>query len=316
MRPTHSKPIDAEKAQRILSVLREGKTLAVICSGRVNGKRVSSEIIITYVRFREYCDAHPDYNREAQTLLEANYKAADARKGERLRSMTHCKHGHSLDDAWVTFQNGYSKRDCRTCWLIRSQRGGLIKPQEVRQVKAAVLAGLNLTEITRGRPGQRAVVNFATLKRYRIEHPEVDRFIIENARAPLSRSRLLKCQIVPANAGFSFPALNFSKPVRKDIEPFLFRDGDLERVKSLIPRALPPHVRDEIVQNTFTELCARAVSRDEVPAVVKKLTAEQARMFPTLFRKFGHSPLVSLDELIFEDGSITRGDTVTHGLWD
>ena len=40
------------------------------------------------------------------------------------------------------------------------------------------------------------------------------------------------------------------------------------------------------------------------------------RMFPTNFAKFGNSPLVSLDQVLFEDGSMTRGDTISHGLWD
>ena len=40
------------------------------------------------------------------------------------------------------------------------------------------------------------------------------------------------------------------------------------------------------------------------------------RMFPTSYARFGHSPLVSLDEVIFEDGSTTRGDTVSRSLWD
>jgi hypothetical protein len=39
-------------------------------------------------------------------------------------------------------------------------------------------------------------------------------------------------------------------------------------------------------------------------------------MFPTKFAKFCDSPLVSLDEVMFDDGSATRCDTVSRGLWD
>jgi hypothetical protein len=39
-------------------------------------------------------------------------------------------------------------------------------------------------------------------------------------------------------------------------------------------------------------------------------------MYPTKYRKFGGSPLVSLDEVLFDDGTATRGDTVSRGLWD
>lgn len=37
---------------------------------------------------------------------------------------------------------------------------------------------------------------------------------------------------------------------------------------------------------------------------------------PTKFRKFGDSLLVSLDEQFFDDGTATRGATVSCGLWD
>lgn len=74
--------------------------------------------------------------------------------------------------------------------------------------------------------------------------------------------------------------------------------------------------RDEIVQNTFAELCASTIGRDDVPRAVKKLVGEQEREFPTKFRKFGDSLLVSLDEQLFEDGTATRGDSVSRGLWD
>jgi hypothetical protein len=39
-------------------------------------------------------------------------------------------------------------------------------------------------------------------------------------------------------------------------------------------------------------------------------------LFPTKYAEFGNSPLVSLDEVMFEDGSTTRGDAVSRGLQD
>jgi hypothetical protein len=47
---------------------------------------------------------------------------------------------------------------------------------------------------------------------------------------------------------------------------------------------------------------------------VKVYIAEQNRLYPTKYAKFGDSPLGSLDE--FDDGTATRGDTVSQGLWD
>jgi hypothetical protein len=39
-------------------------------------------------------------------------------------------------------------------------------------------------------------------------------------------------------------------------------------------------------------------------------------MFPTNFAKFGDARLVSLDEVLFEGGTMTRGDNVSQSLWD
>jgi hypothetical protein len=44
--------------------------------------------------------------------------------------------------------------------------------------------------------------------------------------------------------------------------------------------------------------------------------ASHNKMFPTKYAKFGDSPLVSLDESLFDNGSGTRGDIVTRALWD
>jgi hypothetical protein len=49
---------------------------------------------------------------------------------------------------------------------------------------------------------------------------------------------------------------------------------------------------------------------------VQRFTTDHNRMFPTKFAKFGDRPLVSLDEMMFEEGSTTRGDTVSRGLCD
>ena len=56
------------------------------------------------------------------------------------------------------------------------------------------------------------------------------------------------------------------------------------------------------------------LKRDEVPARVRIYIAEMKRLFPTKYAKFGDSPLVSLDEVLFDDGTATRGDTV-RCLW-
>jgi hypothetical protein len=112
---------------------------------------------------------------------------------------------------------------------------------------------------------------------------------------------------------FRFVRLNSWRCWNARSPPFLYQDGDLEWVSSLVPRWLPN--REDGIQNTFIDLCARAIGREEVLARIRTLVTEQKRLFPT--RSYGDiRSHWSLDELLFDDGGVTRGDTVTHGLWD
>jgi hypothetical protein len=58
------------------------------------------------------------------------------------------------------------------------------------------------------------------------------------------------------------------------------------------------------------------LDRSQIGDKIRWYIRAQNRLFPTKYAKFGNSPLVSLDEALFEDGSTTRGDTVSRGLWD
>jgi hypothetical protein len=53
-----------------------------------------------------------------------------------------------------------------------------------------------------------------------------------------------------------------------------------------------------------------------VAARVQTYVAAHNRLFPTKFAKFGDSALLSLDEVMFDDRTATRGDKVSGGLWD
>src|ERR1700676_3145344 len=114
----------------------------------------------------------------ALPLLEANRKAGDKRKGERHRSRTHCKHGHTLADARVYFLKGYIQRDCRTCWKIRSKRGGTITPEVLGKVTVALKHGATIKSFT-GAGSSTYLVMHSTFSRHRRENPEFDRFVAE-----------------------------------------------------------------------------------------------------------------------------------------
>jgi hypothetical protein len=63
------------------------------------------------------------------------------------------------------------------------------------------------------------------------------------------------------------------------------------------------------------DLLTGALKRDDVRSRVQTYVAAHNRMFPTKYAKFGDSRLLSLDEVLFDDGS-ARGDNVSRGLWD
>jgi hypothetical protein len=90
--------------------------------------------------------------------------------------------------------------------------------------------------------------------------------------------------------------------------------NDYYQIRDMIPEGNP--YRDDIVARIFEDLLTGSLEREDVRARVKIYVAEFNKLFPTKYAKFGNSPLVSLDEVMFDDGSTTRGDTVSRGLWD
>lgn len=250
---------------KFMARLLAGLTPSMIIRGANFPGKPKNERLGSYESYHAQCKAFPEWGIKARALAAKNSTAAQKRKGQ---ARTHCKRGHLLAGANLAFKkdvvDGKIYRYCVACHNFRGLLGAEMKPEQVRQVRSAVEAGLNITHITRGYGDQGPIVNFATLKRYRLEHPEFDRFIIENARDPSSRIKLLKCQIVPANAQFTYATPAIIKPVRKEIPPFLYQAGDLEWISSLIPQGFPQ--RDDVIQNIFMDLCARAIGRDEVPA--------------------------------------------------
>ena len=82
----------------------------------------------------------------------------------------------------------------------------------------------------------------------------------------------------------------------------------------MMPAAFPD--KDDVVSAIFEDLLTGALRRDDVRLRMQSYITAHNRMFPTKYAKFGDSPLLSLDEVLFDDGTATRGDGVSRGLWD
>ena len=269
------------KAMRILPGLRAGLTLRQL--GEVPR------------RFECYCDAHPEYTRDARPLEAANAEAARLRKGAHIRNKTHCINGHLFaKHGRVAIHKGWKTRQCRACETMRSSRGGVIRPEVLEKVTARIVAGASLSSfVTAGKAGY--LVGFSTLARYRRENPDFDRFVIDASKDNNIKGQKLRWQRV-RNAS-----------VRD-------QNNDYYRIRAMLPESFPD--KDDVIGAIFEDLLSGNVRREDIRTHIKKYIAAYNRMFPTMFAKFGNAKLVSLDAKLYEDGATTLGDMVSRGLWD
>ena len=159
---------------------------------------------------------------------------------------------------------------------------------------ARLAAKAPVTSFTRaGSPGY--LLKFSTLARHRRENPEFNRLVLDVIEGSNRRAQLRRHQQARNNA------------VRD-------QNNDYYKILAMLPASYPD--KDDVVSAIFEDLLTGSLRRDDVKARFQIYLAAHNRMFPTKYAKFGDSPLVSLDEVMFEDGSTTRGDTVTRGLWD
>src|ERR1700730_14439129 len=85
-------------------------------------------------------------------------------------------------------------------------------------------------------------------------------------------------------------------------------------IRAMLPASFPD--KDDVVSAIFEDMLTGTLRREDVRGRVQTYIAAHNRMYPTKYAKFGDSPLVSLDEVLFDDGATTRGDTVSRGLWE
>jgi hypothetical protein len=278
-----------ERAARFMVAIREGMTPHIF---GVTGK--SLEL---------YFAAHPDFANEARPLIEANAKAARYRKGNKLRTTTHCRAGlHLMTGENVYFDGTHGRRRCVACRKASSMHASLMSDEVAEKVKRALKAGASLGQITKGKPlgggriNRRLVITTAkNVRRYRREYPDFDHFVtaaIDNSRGVGLRIHFQR-------------KLNATKKEEAN---------DYYKIRAMLPSGFPD--KDDVVSDIFEALLDGSLRREDVKARVSNYVTAHNRMFPTKYAKFGDSPLVSLDQALFDDGSTTRGDTISRGLWD
>ncbi|MCC8964507.1 hypothetical protein H8A95_19845 [Bradyrhizobium sp. Pear76] len=291
-----------------MALLEAGFSLSEIVKGLRNRKRIRPGLH-TKRTFETYCDQNPKWGVRAKALVLANGEAARLRRGAPKRLTTHCNRAHLFEPSNTGMRwNGY--RYCKRCDRDNQKVGPELRPEAVEAVRLAVLNGRTIDDITHTRNGRRAICTFKALKRYRIEQPEFDRFMIENAKNRISRAVLIKCRIVPANATY------FRLDVtRDDIPPFEMLPGDYEWIQSILrSKRVPFEVTDDLAQDIFVSLLSRAISRDQVARRVDDfLSAHYGR---NARKGYGtiQAPL-SLDDPVRRDSKVTLWSKATRRLW-
>jgi hypothetical protein len=287
--------IPPEMAVEFMEKLKAGSTVRKLTAG---GK-ILGPAMVSFDRFKEHCELNPRWAAEARRISDANGRRG---KGVLLRQRTHCKNGHSLKDAFVRQYRGWTIRACKICESIRRNRGGIITPEVITAVRNALDRGVTINQIMHGRPAGGGAVNpslrivdAAALARYRRENPDFHRYVIEATKGNQSRGLRIRWTRVRTSS------------VRDD-------NNEYYKIRDMIPEK-NPH-RDDIVARIFEDLLGGSLKRDEVPARVKVYISELNKLYPTKYAKFGDARLVSLDEVLYDSGTATRGDTVSRGLWD
>jgi hypothetical protein len=257
-----------EKAARMMVALRHGHTL------RSFGVRAP--------RLEAYFASHPAYALEARPLIAANNVAARLRKGERLRQMTHCKYGHPLFGANISYEpNG--RRKCLTCVRRHELSPRPPTQEQIERVTAALNAGKTLSLICQGKVGNERgaprILTFRKLNFYRRLNPAFDRFVISTTANNNSKAQRRRFH-----------------PDRARVETIRAETNDFYKIVNMVPVHLPREVRDDIAQSILMALLEGTLQRDQVNGRIRQFVAEHNRMFPTKYAKFGNSPLLSLDE--------------------
>jgi hypothetical protein len=285
--------MSAELAASFMAELRAGRTLRYLTSGH---KRPA---VVTPERFKKHCELNPRWGRLANKLARANAKAADVLKSPKLY-LRLCKYGHPLDSGRIYFRYGYECRRCLKCDQLRNARAGIIKPADLAKATLALRNGSTLTQILKAvevRNGRRArIINTSAFYRYRSENPEFNRVVRDAIEQRIC------------------PAINPVLAVAAGTFKYEWDPADHQLISGMLPPGFPE--KDAVINEVIISLLEGRLHRGQIAAKVQWYIKAHYRMFPTKFATFGNAKLVSLDEVFFEDGSRTRGDMVSRGLWD
>jgi hypothetical protein len=291
--PRRMTPTQANASMR---VLRARKTLRRFTNGGKFGPA-----IVSLTKLKKHCALYPEWGAEVMRLAKANAKATDALKSPKLY-MRLCKYGHSLVLGRVYFRYGYECRRCRECDKIRNAKAGIIKPEAIANITIALQNGATVGRVIHGRPtggGPRdrslVVMNCAAFYRHRRNNSVFNRIVID----------AIEKRIKGSNPVLAVAAGTFK---------YEWDPADYHRIRAMLPERFPD--KDVVINEVIIWLLEGRLGRSQIATRIDWYISDYNRTFPTKYAKFGGGSLISLDEVLFDDGTHTRGDTVSRGLWD
>jgi hypothetical protein len=296
----HPRLMTPAQATTFMSRLQAGEAVRRMTHGGEPGKAVC-----TREKFKKHCEAYPEWGAEALRLAKINEKAPGARSiNNRKRKLTQevCLKGlHPMNGDNLMIHKG--RRACLACWRYHATHPPIHSILPVLdQIKSALSRGITFGQICAGRPTGGGKVDHSLIlvrpnvfKRYRELNPDFDQFVRSAIAGNTSRGQKIR---------------------RTRVHTASVRDNNNEyyKIRDMIPEN-NPH-RDDIVARIFEDMLNGSLKREDVPVRISRYVAEFNKLYPTKFAKFGSSPLVSLDEALYDDGGATRIDTITRGLWD
>ena len=253
-------------------------------------------------RLKTHCDLNPAWAEEARQL---SAKTTNRRKSTNcwLTNLTICKNGmHAMTPDNIKVAT-WGRRLCKACYEANMRRAKPLSDETKAKIIRAVDAGATMSQLAHGKlPGGKRTSSLAPHKNIMFTRqldPEFNAFL--SSRLPIntqkSRSRSFAIRHTRAQTSAARQEAN-----------------DYHAILDMIP-AGNPH-RDDVVSRIFEDMLSGTLKREDVPRRISVYVAELNRVYPTKYAKFGDGQLFSLDEVMFDGGSSTRGDYVCRGLWD
>jgi hypothetical protein len=177
----------------------------------------------------------------------------------------------------------HGRKRCLACRRLSTANAPEMSIEIADKVRLALRNGANLKQITTGNvpfsdrtDPSLIITTYKIIQRHRRENPDFN----ESVNAALGRA----------------PPLAAVGTYRYHWNP-----SDLDTIPALLRDGFPG--KGDVVQSIFVALIEGRIDRSQLDRYFRRFVTEYHRQHPTKYAKFGDSQLLSLDEVMFEDGS-------------